>query len=101
MEQQRTEKAADAHVVEAERDAKNWLDGRLVRQFAEEDEQKAREAGKSAMDAIKAVVEDGGRTVDEKAKRLHEMRETGAFDPIYGAHKSHLVLTEALKKLGN
>jgi len=99
MELQRNEKAADAHIVAAEKDAKNWLDGRLVRQFGEEDEKKAREAGQSAMAAIKAVVEEGGRTVDEKVKRLHEMRETGAMDPIGGPQKSHHVLTEALKKL--
>lgn len=100
MEAQRTEKAADAHIVEAEKDAKNWLDGRLLRQFAEEEEEKAREAGQSAMDAIKAVIEDSGQTVDEKVKRLRAMRDAGVFDPIAGAHKSTLVLTEALKKLG-
>lgn len=99
MDAMRTEKADEAHMVKAERDASSWLDGRLVRQFAEEEENKAKEAGQSAMAAIKAVVEDDGRTLDEKVKRLHEMKDTGAFDPIGGAHKSHFVLTEALKKL--
>lgn len=100
MDAQRTEGAADAHIVAAEKDAKNWLDGRLVRQFAEAEEAEAREAAQAAMDAIRAVVEDSGRTEDEKVKCLHEMREAGAYDPIAGAQNSHLVLTEALKKLG-
>lgn len=99
MEAQRTELADEAHIVKAERDASSWVDGRLVRQFAEEEEKKAMEAKQSAMAAIKAVVEDGGRTLDEKVKRLQEMKEAGEFNPIGGAQKSHLVLTEALKKL--
>eukprot|EP00854_Cymbomonas_tetramitiformis_P018206 gene18206-21689_t len=99
MEAQRHEKADEAHIVKAERDASSWIDGRLVRQFAEEEEKKAIEARESAMAAIKAVVEDDGRSVDEKVKRLHEMKETGALDPIGGAHQSQFVLTEALKKL--
>merc|ERR1711913_32155 len=68
MKAAQTEKADEAYIVKAERDAKSWLDGRLVRQFAEADEKKAAEARQSAMDAIKAVVEDGGQTRDEKVK---------------------------------
>ena len=108
MEQQRTEKAGDAHLVEAEKDMSSWVDGRLAREMAlehmSEEKKKAwiakTEARQAAMAAIKAVVEDSVRTVDEKVKRLQEMKATGAFDAIGGSHQSQLVLTEAIKKLG-
>lgn len=99
MEAQRTEKADEAHLVKAEKDASSWIEGRMVRQFAEEEEKKAIEAKESAMAAIKAVVEDDGRSRNEKVNHLQEMKETGAFDPIGGADQSQFVLSEALKKL--
>ena len=58
-----------------------------------------KEARESAMAAIKAVVEDSGMSVDEKDKRLREMKKAGAFNAIGGSHQAHLVLTEALAKL--
>ena len=57
------------------------------------------ELRQAAMAAIEAVVEDGGRTVDAKVKSLQEMKAVGAFDAVGGAHKSHEVLGEAIKKL--
>ena len=57
------------------------------------------EQRQAAMAAIKAVVEDGGRSMDEKAKSLQEMSAAGMFDPIGGSHQSHLVLNEAMKKI--
>jgi CCR4-NOT complex subunit CAF16 len=106
MEEQRTETAGDAHIVRAESDATAWLDGRLARELAlkDMDDEKRKEwmakkeARDTAMAAIKAVVEDGGRSEDEKVKRLREMEATGEFNPIAGSHQSHLVLTEALAK---
>jgi CCR4-NOT complex subunit CAF16 len=107
MEAQRTEEAGEAHLVKAESDASNWVDGRLARELAVKDmSEESRKAWmasdelrQAAMAAIKAVVEDGGRTVDAKVKSLQEMKAVGAFDAVGGAHKSHEVLGEAIKKL--
>jgi hypothetical protein len=83
------------------------VNGRLVRELAtkdmSEESRKAwmasNELRQAAMAAIKAVVEDGGRTVHAKVKSLQEMKAAGAFDSIGGAHKSHEVLGEAVEKL--
>ena len=103
------QRAAEAHVVQAERDASNWVDGRLAREFALQDAadgaSQARaaqnEARQAAMGAIKAVVEDGSMSVEERVKRLQEMSASGDFNPIGGAHQSHLVLAEAIKKISD
>ena len=58
-----------------------------------------KEARETAIAAIKAVVEAGGRSVDEKVQSLQEMKATGALDPVAGAFQSHLVLKEAIEKL--
>merc|ERR1719424_1298976 len=107
MGAQKTEEAGDAHQTRKERDAINWVPGRLAFELALKDmDEKGKEAWiaksearETAMAAIKAVVEESGRSVDEKVKSLQEMKATGALDAIAGAYQSHLVLTEAIEKL--
>ena len=107
MEAQRTEGAGEAHLVKAEKDASNWVDGRLARELALKDMSQERkkawlasnELRQAAMAAIKTVVEDDDRSVEDKVKSLQEMSAAGVFDPIGGPHQSHLVLAEAVKKI--
>jgi ABC-type multidrug transport system ATPase subunit len=79
------------------------LAGQMALESMDEEKKKAwlakKEARDTAMAAIEAVVEDGGRSVDEKVARLREMEKAGEFNDIAGSHQSHLVLTEAIEKL--
>ena len=98
------EKASGGVVFEP---ASGYTSGRLARELAQKDmdeqgrkaweaKQAAREA---AVAAIKALVSDSGRTVEEKTRGLQEMKARGALDAVAGAYQSHLVLTEAIGKL--